>query len=58
MAIEIFWLSGSPFSWRVLLGAVIKGLDFESKLLDGSKGDLKQPEILGAQPARESADHP
>jgi len=25
MALEIFWGSGSPYSWRVLLGAEIKG---------------------------------
>jgi hypothetical protein len=25
MALEIFWGSGNPFSWRVLLGAEIKG---------------------------------
>jgi glutathione S-transferase len=30
MALEIFWGSGSPFSWRVLLGAEIKGLVYES----------------------------
>lgn len=34
MALEIFWGSGSPFSWRVLLGAEIKGLAYESRLLD------------------------
>jgi hypothetical protein len=26
----IFWGSGNPFSWRVLLGAEIKGLEYES----------------------------
>jgi hypothetical protein len=27
MTLEIFWGSGSPFSWRVLLGAEINGVD-------------------------------
>jgi glutathione S-transferase len=50
MALEIFWGSGSPFSWRVLLGAEIKGLVYESRLLDFSKGHLKAPEFLQMNP--------
>lgn len=50
MALEIFWGSGSPFSWRVLLGAEVKGLEYTSRLLDFSKGDLKAPEFLQMNP--------
>src|SRR5579871_3463432 len=50
MALEIFWGSGSPYSWRVLLGAELKGLDYESRLLDFSKGEIKTPEFLQLNP--------
>jgi len=50
MALEIFWGSGSPFSWRVLLGAEIKGLQYESRLLEFSKGHLKAPAFLQINP--------
>lgn len=50
MALEIIWGSGSPFSWRVLLGAEIKGLAYESRLLDFSKGQMKTPEFLQMNP--------
>jgi glutathione S-transferase len=50
MALEIFWGSGSPFSWRVLLGAEIKGLAYESRLLEFSKGHMKTREFLQMNP--------
>ncbi|MFL6602538.1 MAG: glutathione S-transferase family protein [Steroidobacteraceae bacterium] len=50
MALEIFWGSGSSFSWRVLLGAEIKGLEYESRLLEFSKGHMKAPEFLQMNP--------
>lgn len=50
MALEIFWGSGSPYSWRVLLAAEIKGLKYESRLLDFSKAHLKTPEFLQMNP--------
>jgi glutathione S-transferase len=49
-ALEIFWGSDSPFSWRVLLGAEIKRLVYESRLLDFSKGHMKAPEFLQMNP--------
>ena len=48
--VEIYWISGSPFAWRVLLTAEIKGIPYEGKLLEASKGDLKTPEILAINP--------
>ena len=31
MAIELYWGSGSPFAWRVMLTLEVKGLAYESK---------------------------
>lgn len=50
MALEIFWGSGSPYSWRVLLAAEIKRLSYESRLLEFSKGHLKTLEFLQMNP--------
>lgn len=46
MAIELYWGSGSPFAWRVMLTLEVKGLAYESKLLEFSKGDNKAPSYL------------
>jgi glutathione S-transferase len=50
MTIEIYWGSGSPYAWRVLLAAELKRIPYESKLLEFSKGDLKKPEFLAINP--------
>src|SRR3984893_19467506 len=44
--VEIYWISGSPFAWRVLLTAEVKGIPYEGKLLEASKGELKTSEFL------------
>lgn len=48
--LEIFWGSGSPYAWRVLLTAELKRIPYESRLLEFSKGDLKTPEFLALHP--------
>jgi glutathione S-transferase len=48
--VEIYWISGSPFAWRVLLTAEVKGIPYEGKLLEASKGELKTPEFLAINP--------
>jgi glutathione S-transferase len=48
--VEIYWLSGSPFAWRVLLAAEMKGIPYESRLLEASKGEHKSPEFLAINP--------
>ena len=48
--LEIYWGSGSPNAWRVLLAAEVKGLPYESRLLEFSKGDLRKPEFLALNP--------
>jgi glutathione S-transferase len=50
MAIELFWGSGSPFAWRVMLTLEVKGLAYDSKLLEFSKGEHKAPEYLKLNP--------
>jgi glutathione S-transferase len=50
MALEVYWGSGSPFSWRVLLALEIKGIKYESKLIEFSKQQHKTPEFLTMNP--------
>ena len=50
MAIELYWGSGSPFAWRVMLTLEVKGLEYESKLLEFSKGDHKTAAYLKLNP--------
>lgn len=48
--VEIFWISGSPYAWRVLLALALKGAPFTSRLLSVSKGELSSPEFLAVNP--------
>ena len=50
MAIEVFWGSGSPFSWRVLLALEYKRLAYVSHLLQFSKQEQKSHEMLSLNP--------
>ncbi|HVC36943.1 MAG TPA: glutathione S-transferase family protein [Gammaproteobacteria bacterium] len=50
MAIEIYWGSGSPFAWRVLLALEIKQLPYQSRLIEFSKKGHKTPEFLKMNP--------
>jgi len=50
MAIELYWGSGSPFAWRVMLTLEVKGLDYQSKLLEFSKGEHKTAAYLQLNP--------
>ncbi|MGE0680856.1 MAG: glutathione S-transferase family protein [Candidatus Binatia bacterium] len=50
MALEVYWGSGSPFSWRVLLTLEVKQLPYQSKLLEFSKRENKSPEYLALNP--------
>jgi glutathione S-transferase len=50
MAIELYWGSGSPFVWRVMLTLEVKGLKYESQLLEFSKGEHKTPAYLRLNP--------
>ena len=50
MAIELYWGSGSPFAWRVMLTLEVKRLPYESKLLEFSKQEHKTPAYLQQNP--------
>jgi glutathione S-transferase len=50
MSIEVFWGSGSPYSWRVLLALEFKRLRYESNVLDLSKQQHKSAEMLKLNP--------
>ena len=50
MTLEVIWGSGSPFSWRVLLTLEVKGLRYESRLIQFSRDDQRSPEHLALNP--------
>jgi glutathione S-transferase len=50
MSIEVYWGSGSPFSWRVLLALEYKRLTYESHPLQFSKQEHKSPQMLRMNP--------
>jgi glutathione S-transferase len=50
MALEVYWGSGSPFAWRVLLTLEVKGLAYQSTLLEFSKGEHKASGFLKLNP--------
>jgi glutathione S-transferase len=50
MALEFYWGSGSPYSWRVLLALESKGVPYESHVLQFSKQEHKSPQMLRMNP--------
>jgi len=46
MAIDVYWGSGSPYSWRVLLALAFKRLPYTGHLLQFSKQEHKSPQML------------
>ena len=46
----LYWISGSPPAWRVMLALVIKGIAFESRQLDHGAGENRAPEYLALNP--------
>lgn len=50
MAIDVYWGSGSPFSWRVLLALEYKRIAYRSHLLQLSKQEHKSPQMLAMNP--------
>ncbi|MGB7905661.1 MAG: glutathione S-transferase family protein [Steroidobacteraceae bacterium] len=50
MAIEVYWGSGSPYSWRVLLALEHKRLAYDSHPLQFSKQEHKSPQMLRMNP--------
>jgi glutathione S-transferase len=50
MKVTFYYLSGSPFSWKVWLALEHKGLPYELKILKADAGDLRKPEYLAISP--------
>lgn len=50
MALEVYWGSGSPFAWRVLLTLEVKQLPYESRLLSFANREHKSSEYLALNP--------
>lgn len=50
MAIDVYWGSGSPYAWRVLLALEYKRLPYRSHLLQFSKQEHKSPQMLALNP--------
>ena len=50
MGITLYWGSGSPFSWRVLLALEHKRLPYESRLLQFGKQEHQSPPMLKLNP--------
>ena len=50
MALTLYWGSGSPFSWRVLLALEHKGLPYASQLLHFDKQEHQSPQMLKLNP--------
>jgi glutathione S-transferase len=50
MAIDVYWGSGSPYAWRVLLALEYKRLPYTSHLLQFSRQEHKSPQMLALNP--------
>jgi glutathione S-transferase len=50
MSITLYWGSGSPFSWRVMLALQHKNLPYESQLLHFDKQEHQSPHMLKLNP--------
>jgi glutathione S-transferase len=50
MDYKLFWISGSPYSWRVMLTLGYKAIPFESHRIDASTREHKSPEYLVLNP--------
>jgi len=50
MPCDFFWISGSPFSWRVHLALEFKAVDYTPHRLNASYGEHETPEFLALNP--------
>ncbi len=50
MAIDVYWGSGSPYAWRVLLALEYKRQPYTSHVLQFSKQEHKSPQMLALNP--------
>lgn len=52
MALTLYYMSGSPYAWRVWLALEHKGMPYELKTLSYDAGDFKKPEFANLTPRR------
>lgn len=50
MSLTVYWGSGSPVSWRVLLALRLKAMDFESIRLNLGEKQFRSPDYLKLNP--------
>jgi glutathione S-transferase len=50
MTIDVYWGSGSPYSWRVLLALEHKRLEYRSHLLQLAFQEQKSPQMIAMNP--------
>lgn len=50
MALTLYYLSGSPYSWRVWLTLEYKGLPYDMRRMSFEAGDFKQASFLALNP--------
>lgn len=48
--IDVYWGSGSPYCWRVLLALQLKGLEWQGHLLQTDLQEHKSPQMLAMNP--------
>ncbi len=47
---ELFWISGSPYAWRVQLALAYKGVSYTSRRMDLAKQENRSPAFLKLNP--------
>lgn len=47
---ELYWISGSPYAWRVQLALQYQGVPYRSRRLDSSRQENRSPEFLALNP--------
>lgn len=47
---ELFWISGSPYAWRVQLALGYKNVPYVSRRMDSAKQENRSPEFLQLNP--------
>ena len=52
MAPTLYYLSGSPYAWRVWLSLEHKGIDYDLKAISFDAGDFNTPEFVALNPRR------
>ena len=52
MAVTVYYMSGSPYAWRVRLALEHKGIPYDLKTVSYDAGDLNTPEYAKLNPRR------